>query len=329
MRTLTIINWIILGFYTLFALMLVIDLQRPNDPMGRGMTSGFLMVAAVILLLMLVLNIIPSKVTRILGFIIGLTPAIVIMGYKASNNIQSTAYEKKKRSGRTYFSDKKMKAIANAIGNEQYDKVVDLLEHSDIDINQIGEEGFTLLEVAVEIVLFKDSRYTNSKESMRILDLLLKKGADPNVHSSTHNPVLIEAVWMGSVALFEKLLQSGANPNALDKKGSPVIFNMLQGANDRLEKFQLLLDHGADPNLIYEGEDWRVHFSPLVYAASIRYWEGCTLLIKNGADLDYARPNGESFWTYYHQTKKEYEENGASLEVFEELVELISKIKEQ
>lgn len=329
MKVLTIINWVIICLYVLFALMLVIDLQRPNDPMGRGMASGFLMVAVILLLAVLVLNLIPTKWTRILGLVIGLGPAIVIYGSRALDSIQWTIAEKNKRSGRTYFQDKTMKAIAGAIGKEQYDKVADLLEQSDIDINLIGEEGFTLLDVAVEIVLFNDSRYSNSKEAMRILDLLLKKGADPNVHSSTHNPVLMEVVWMGPVALFEKLLQNGANPNALDKKGAPIIFNLLQGASDRLEKFQLLLDHGADPNLKYEGEGWRVNFSPLVYAASIRYWEGCTLLIKKGADLDYALPNGESFWSYYDQTKKEYEENGASLEVFEELSALVSKIREQ
>lgn len=325
MKTLTIINWIIIGVYAFFALMLVVDLQRPNDPMGRGMASGFLMVAIALLLVVLVLNLIPSKWTRILGLVIGLGPAIVIYGSRALDSIQWATTEKNKRSGRTYFSDKKMKAIADAIGKEQYEKVADFLEQPDIDINRIGEEGFTLLEVAVEIVLFRDSRYTNSKESMRILDLLLKKGADPNVHSSTHNPVLHKVVWMGSVALFEKLLQSGADPNALDKKGSPIIFNLLQGASDRLEKFQLLLEHGANPNLKYEGEGWRVNYQPLVYAASIRYWEGCTLLIKKGADLDYALSNGESFWTYYYQTQKEYEENGASLEVFEELKALVSK----
>lgn len=325
MKTLTIINWIIIGVYAFFALMLVVDLQRPNDPMGRGMASGFLMVAIALLLVVLVLNLIPSKWTRILGLVIGLGPAIVIYGSRVLDSIQWATTEKNKRSGRTYFSDKKMKAIADAIGKEQYEKVADFLEQPDIDINRIGEEGFTLLEVAVEIVLFRDSRYTNSKESMRILDLLLKKGADPNVHSSTHNPVLHKVVWMGSVALFEKLLQSGADPNALDKKGSPIIFNLLQGASDRLEKFQLLLEHGANPNLKYEGEGWRVNYKPLVYAASIRYWEGCTLLIEKGADLDYALSNGESFWTYYYQTQKEYEENGASLEVFEELKALVSK----
>ena len=322
MKTLTLINWIIVGIYVLISIMLILELGKPLDAMGRGMTNGFLFVALILLALLVIFNLIPYKWSRIIGLIIGFSPLIFLMVYRILNDIQHNRWEKARKDVSIYFEEGKMKDLAKAIANVRTEEVATFLEDPDIDLNQLGHNGNTMLEVAGHYAL-----QTYSDSPHKIVEMLLKKGADPNLHAPGQAPVLPQIASMGSVALFETLLKHGADPNAVSKDSLTVLFELLKGSVDRDDKMRLLLDYGADPNVNWAKKDWRYNFSPLIYAIYHNHWKTCTLLVQNGAELNHVAPDGSTFWGYYDRYKKEYEDSGVVSEEFQELTAALPERK--
>ena len=290
MKTLTLINWVIIGVYVLIAIMLVLELGKPLDAMGRGLTSGFLMVALMLLGLLVIFNLIPFKWSRIVALFIGFSPIIVFFIYRVLNDIQHHRWERARKDVSIYFEDGKMKDLAEAIAHNREEEVKAFLEDPEIDLNQLGHNGHTMLEVATH---YASQYYLASP--IQIVEMLLKKGADPNLYGSGREPVLPQIASSGSVPLFEILLQHGADPNAVGSDSLPVIFVLLQGSVHLDEKMHLLLDYGADPNVKWAKKDWRYNFSPLIYAIYHNHWKTCTLLIQNGADLEHVAPKRRLF----------------------------------
>jgi hypothetical protein len=80
-----------------------------------------------------------------------------------------------------------------------------------------------------------------------LVDILLKKNADPTLADSNGLQAIHTAVLQGDLALLQKLLDAGANVNAQTKTGVTPLF--LAASNDSLELVQFLCSKDADQRL--------------------------------------------------------------------------------
>ena len=104
-------------------------------------------------------------------------------------------------------------------------------------------------------------------QSLEGVNAALTLGADPNAYDQNHSMLGLhedaawslsdfeQASWLG---ILKALLVAGANPNqpADQRFGDLLLHGLSQ--HSHLQAMQLMLDHGADPNLIFEDTalDW-------------------------------------------------------------------------
>jgi ankyrin repeat protein len=127
-----------------------------------------------------------------------------------------------------------------------------------------GADGSHILHIAVV------------DNNLPVVDLLLRKGVNPNIKDSGNDIALMAAVHNENQEMIRLLLDNGADVNILDKydstplnvaiyNNSPAVFNMLlEKANEHTknlalgaavqvnqkEMVQILLEKGADPHII-------------------------------------------------------------------------------
>ena len=87
-----------------------------------------------------------------------------------------------------------------------------------------------------------------------VVALLLDRGADARARSKTGESSLMEAAIRGDVAAAKLLLDNGAEVNAADHRGYTPLLLAAHYDRDSPELVRLLLDRGADPGAVAEGE---------------------------------------------------------------------------
>lgn len=127
----------------------------------------------------------------------------------------------------------------------------------------------------------------------KTVDLLLTHGASVSATDSRWNkPALTWTAEIGTHSTLKVLLSHGANVHHQDKQGSSALH--YAGANARNESIKLLLDAGADPNLLDSGGSTpltRLARAGRFYLAG-RWWnpsadkreDAATLLLDAGCD---------------------------------------------
>ena len=181
-----------------------------------------------------------------------------------------------------------------------------LIDHS-ADIHA-SSKGFTPLHIAaltaqeqlVNILLSNGAKATGIPVitayyglTPKIVDLLLTRGANVSAIDSRWNKTAL--TWtaeFGSPTTLKVLLGHGANLHHQDKQGSSALH--YAAANARNESITLLLDAGADPNLLDSGGRTpliRLAWAGRFYLAG-RWWnpsaaereKAATLLLNAGCD---------------------------------------------
>jgi ankyrin repeat protein len=148
---------------------------------------------------------------------------------------------------------------------------------------------------------------TNSDPAM--IEKLLKAGADPNARSSEGETALMTAARTGSVESVKALLDHNADVNAKEQwLGQTAL--MWAVAENHPAVVELLIAHGADVNARSTVREEKIKnkwfvanvvsappkggLTPLLYAARQNSLEAAQMLVKAGADLNMADPDGTS-----------------------------------
>lgn len=114
-----------------------------------------------------------------------------------------------------------------------------------------------------------------TEENIKILELLLESGANPNAKDM--GSVMYYAVLTKNAKIVKLLLKSGANPNFKTFGGYPTYQAIIYNKPEILE---LLLDAGANPNAIVRGK------TLLQWSVRKKHPEMAKILINKGANAE-------------------------------------------
>jgi hypothetical protein len=296
MKTITLINWYLLGIYAAVLLGIML-FSRASSSSDRA-AGGYVLVLFIPLAILAALNLVQSPFTRILVLIVAALPGgtgiVMLVAGPAVENWQTRSYDKElaaKENGSFYFRDKTLRKLAGNIASGDIEALKAGLEQPVPQLNASGEEQVTLLDFAT-IHAKKDT----SKNRIAVLQLLLDKGAAITTTDTARSPAHFRALEAGP-ELLEWFLKNGANANAVEaSKGFSILFEAMgldNGDSARTEKVKLLLRYGADPNKIPTLKDKSyILLSPLTWAVDRELWEISIVLLDNGADASYQARSG-------------------------------------
>jgi ankyrin repeat protein len=117
-----------------------------------------------------------------------------------------------------------------------------------------------------------------------VVQLLLAKGADVDAVGPDGTALSLAAA-RESIELVELLLKHKANPNLEDFRGKRPLHNAARRGNERIA--ELLLDHGADMNARMIGDETALH-----EAMKYRHLSLMQLLLERGADVNLETAHG-------------------------------------
>ena len=121
--------------------------------------------------------------------------------------------------------------LHQAILEEDTNKIIHLLD-SGHSADSLDQEGWSPLMLAA------------ASEQMDVFELLLDHGArDQHVEPVTKQSVLMQVASSGHLKIVERLLKVGANPNLWDRDHTTAL--QFASASGKVEVISLLLDHGA------------------------------------------------------------------------------------
>jgi len=147
--------------------------------------------------------------------------------------------------------------------------VARLLKQRDQDLEALNTTGETALLLAV------------SQGDKGIVQLLLQNGADPSVRRGSHrNTTIYEAVYRDIKSILQLLLgKSVAAIDVMSYDGETPLYLAVK----KLQKsyIDILLDHGADPNLRPKGQESMLN---IVVGAEEKYI--AQRLVQKGANTE-------------------------------------------
>jgi len=186
---------------------------------------------------------------------------------------------------------------------QHYDSVKLLLEYN-ADVTVGDMNGKIALHYALESASYHSS---DSDKTAVLVQLLLDRGANINATSTNGESPFYIVCSKGLASVAKKMLERGAKVDGNSGKKLP-----LNAAcrNKHVSIVQLLLTHGADPNVSEEGYEFPCCSTlPLHIAAADDNIELVESLLKHGANVDGADTNGN---TALHHTIEHYEPRATS-----------------
>jgi hypothetical protein len=128
-----------------------------------------------------------------------------------------------------------------------------------------------------------------ASDDLKAVTALLAKGADASAKNSVGIPVLVTAIRHGPARMVETLLKNGADPNVRDDDTdfTPLLEALNRMAGDEAEIVKILLAAGADVNAaIRKEEDILAGMTPLMCAAQYGSEDLVQLFLSKGADAN-------------------------------------------
>lgn len=147
-----------------------------------------------------------------------------------------------------------------------------LLESHDIAIDATPPGGNSSLYQSFE------------KADRRLMDILLLKGANPDIKPCGGSTLLYKAAGKGDLRVSRKLLEYGADPDATPPGGRTALHVAVSKGQEAIAR--TLIDYGADIHLRPTGGN-----PALWVAAEKSYLPICQILLERGAEVDAAASN--------------------------------------
>ena len=125
MKTLSYITWGIIAIYSIIAIIALIGHLRHSpgmDAAGRGMSGGFLLVGIAFVVGLILLNLLPFRLTKILTLLIALSPFFYTLYNRTSENIRIIRQAK----GDYYYEAEDLKTLAGFVRGKNLEKVKEL-----------------------------------------------------------------------------------------------------------------------------------------------------------------------------------------------------------
>jgi len=151
-----------------------------------------------------------------------------------------------------------------------------LLLGAGADVNAQANDGRTALYLAA-----------SQHYSTAVFELLLEKGADPNLATTGGRTPLMAAAGGGEVAMMRRLIEKQANVNFSSGTGSVALMDAASSRNS--EAVALLLAHGADANAKTKRNQ-----TALAMAATFGSEDIVRMLLDKGADVNVRDERGYS-----------------------------------
>jgi cytohesin len=128
--------------------------------------------------------------------------------------------------------------------------------------------------------LLQGSSTRDTADLSRVIEKLIRAGADPNAKIDGTQPLLTRVAEEGKVQLVQKLISSGADINAVNYRGTALLQALRWD-----EVVKLLLEAKADPNAADQSGN-----TPLLEAIRKGYFESAKLLLEAGASTSAVTP---------------------------------------
>ncbi len=137
--------------------------------------------------------------------------------------------------------------LFDAIESNNIEMVKDILNSG---INPNIRKGYTIplnyaIQSASDYRLY-DNDYASHNQMIKIIELLLERGADPNFSNIEGFTPLMHASMVNEKEIVNLLLNNGADPNLKDDDGNTALIYAVEGA---IEVVEILLNAGADPTI--------------------------------------------------------------------------------
>ncbi|MEM1442971.1 MAG: ankyrin repeat domain-containing protein, partial [Verrucomicrobiota bacterium] len=151
--------------------------------------------------------------------------------------------------------------------DDLFDLLIELGSSISVTVGETAGREMSALSYAVEI------------GNERMQEVLLEKGASPDVFSVGGEPLLYDVVSSGDQVTAARLLKHDANANVVARNGLTPLKSAIQ--QESLDFIDLLLVHGADPSF---GTDLAA--APLLAAVELGNIGAVNQLVLAGAKLD-------------------------------------------
>jgi hypothetical protein len=276
------IIWILLGMDALmFLFLLYTAFIARSDAAGKGMMQGFVLLAGIVL----VGAALPVLTTQRPGYLY-LSAALASLPWLAIglfwlSRLSSANSQQSISSVDVHFSDPQQRSIAQAIADNNPGLLQELIQGQNLNVS--GTHGLNYLDFAIRLA----NSESDEARKQELIRILIKGGADPN-QSLTE---AIDYLLPTSVAMF---LDAGADPNLHNSSNQPVIFQALSVGKPGTA--ELLIRKGANPDAV-DGAG----YSLMMRAAMGNNWPFVRFLLENTqVDCSYITPDGQSLSTIVH-----------------------------
>lgn len=298
MKTITLVNWCILGLYTavLLGLLLFVRPSSSDDRMARG----YVIMLFVPLVVLALINLLSSPFTRILVLALSAFPLVMgmvmLIAGPIVKNWRKSSWDREdaaQANGTYYFTDAPRQKLAADLAAVDPDRLSADLEQPVPALNETGKDQVTLFDFAI-----MQGMKADPSRLIRCLELLLKKGAQIDNGDKMHSPTHFRSMgYYYKPELLAWFLENGADANALEAGTRvPILSHTITGDNsdgNKVARVRLLLEHGANPNIIPPRKDERqIVMSMLLSAVESDLWEVSNLLLDYGADASYQTESG-------------------------------------
>ena len=303
-KLLIVLGWGVFALDAFLAIVAVVSRNMGDDAAGRG--AGLVLAGGAGLYFSGRAHSWPGAIASIVPLAL---PLLLFFGTDVEAYIHKlrAGFEGRKE-GR--YAGPAQRELANAIPMGDFESMRRILA-THPNLNGRDEAGNDLLSSAASQTqtTASEAERTKSVEGVR---LLLEAGMDPNASRESNGSSTFAGVshgssrptgngWAGDPAateVFRLFLEHGANPNIMYER-QPLIF----GIWANLDSLNAALDHGADIDIRDSAGD-----TPLLFHLFNGRWDAALLVLQRGADIDVVNQSGTTPETALANGKRIVEE---------------------